>query len=419
MSDKKRLILQSVLFLVTVFTTTLAGAELIANKSILFGEVKLGYSDFLNGFYYSIPFLLILSFHEFGHYFTARYHGIRTTLPYYIPLWVPISISFGTMGALIRIQDAIRSRKHYFDVGISGPLAGFVVAIGVIWYGFTHLPEPEYIFQVHPEYAEFGMDYENHVYTYEFSRKQDSLYYLTLRARDSVSFIQSNQADKIWTYKEFKAPDSYPTFQLGKTLAFTIAEKFWVSDKSRIPNTYELIHYPFLFVGFLSLFFTALNLLPIGQLDGGHIIFGLFGIRNHRTISRILFVALVFYSGLGVISLSDLQGLDAGSLMEFALILGLYLYFLYLCAFSMMEKRTDRWLFAALILSSQFVIHAFTGWVGYSGWLVFSLILGRFIGIYHPRVVENRPLSSGRKVLGWIALIIFILSFSPKPFIWD
>ncbi len=375
MSDKKRLILQAVLFLVTVFTTTLAGAELIANKSILFGEIRLSYADFLNGFYYSIPFLLILSFHEFGHYFTARHHGIRTTLPYYIPLWVPISISFGTMGALIRIQDAIRSRKHYFDVGISGPLAGFVVALGVIWYGFTHLPEPEYIFQVHPEYAQYGLDYAKYVYS-----------------------------------------DMAGSFTLGNNLIYWFFETY-VADPARMPHPNEVIHYPFLLVGYLSLFFTALNLLPIGQLDGGHIIFGLFGIRNHRTLSRILFVALVFYSGLGVVTLSDLQGLDWGSILEFALILGVYLYFLYLCAFSMMEKRTDRWLFAALILSSQFVIHYLTGWVGYSGWLVFSLILGRFIGIYHPRVVDNRPLSTGRKVLGWIALIIFILSFSPKPFI--
>lgn len=65
--------------------------------------------------------------------------------------------SIGTMGAFIRIKGAVTTRKEYFDIGVAGPLAGFIVAMGVLYYGFTHLPAPEYIFTIHPEYKVFGL----------------------------------------------------------------------------------------------------------------------------------------------------------------------------------------------------------------------------------------------------------------------
>ena len=117
--------------------------------------------------YYSIPFLTILTVHEFGHYLTAKYHNVKVTLPFYIPLWlgfIPLPFTIGTAGAFIRIKEMIHSRKQYFDIGIAGPLAGFVVAVLVLTYGFTHLPPPEYIFEIHPEYKEYGLNYEDYVY---------------------------------------------------------------------------------------------------------------------------------------------------------------------------------------------------------------------------------------------------------------
>jgi membrane-associated protease RseP (regulator of RpoE activity) len=108
-----------------------------------------GYSwnDFYSGLPYAICFLTILTAHEFGHYFTAVYYKVRTTLPYFIPL-PPIPLMFGTLGALIRIKQPVKSTQQHFDIGIAGPLAGFVFAMGFLWYGFTHLPPPEYIFEV-------------------------------------------------------------------------------------------------------------------------------------------------------------------------------------------------------------------------------------------------------------------------------
>lgn len=379
--DQKKLLNHIALFVITLVTTTLAGAEWMYSKYILWvpEEFLMTWEDFLGGFHFSLPFLLILSFHEFGHYFTARYHKIQVTLPYYIPFWlgfIPGFPSFGTMGAMIRIKDHIYSLKHYFDVGVSGPVAGFVIALGVIWYGFTNLPEPEYIFQIHPEYEQYGLDYADHVYD----------------------------------------NDEAISFKFGPNITYWFFETY-VADPARMPNPNEIIHFPYLLAGYLALFFTALNLLPVGQLDGGHIIFGMFGPKRHRIISRVLFSAFIFYAGLGLITVTDLQDVSIGSSFEFLLILIVYVYFLYATAHSMFKSKQDRWMFAAIMMTTQFVINFLFQVEGYSGWLLFGFLVGRFLGVDHPPVLDNRPLSSTRKVLGWIAVIIFILSFSPEPFI--
>ena len=259
----KQALIHSSLFVVTFITTTLAGAEWTHGKSVFMPDFS--WADFVSGMPYSIPFLLILTAHEFGHYFTAIYYKVDTTLPYYIPIpFFPFSL--GTMGALIRLKGRINSKKLHFDIGIAGPLAGFVVALGVLWYGFAHLPPPEYIFQFHPEYAEYGLAYEKIVYEPE---------YLLKNAGADVT--------------------------LGKNLLFYFFETF-VGEPSRIPNAHEIIHYPFLFAGFLSLVFTSINLLPIGQLDGGHVIYGLLGFKGHRVVASIAFILFLLYAGLGYVS---------------------------------------------------------------------------------------------------------------------
>ena len=152
-NSRKTLIIHIVLFVVTVVATTFAGAEWMFGKSMIYGDELLSSSEILAGLYFSIPFLGILTVHEFGHYFTAKYYKVKVSLPFYIPLWlgfVPMP-SIGTMGAFIRIKGLIQSRKEFFDIGIAGPLAGFVVALFVLTYGFTNLPDADYIFEIHPE----------------------------------------------------------------------------------------------------------------------------------------------------------------------------------------------------------------------------------------------------------------------------
>src|SRR6185436_15295388 len=118
-----------------------------------------------------------------------------------------------------------------FDIGIAGPLAGFVVAFAILWYGFATLPPPEYIFQFHPSYEQYGLDYANFVYRPEFM------------------------------------PEGTVDLVMGKNLLFMFFEKF-VADPTRVPNPHEIMHYPYLLAGFWALVFTGINLLPIGQLDG-------------------------------------------------------------------------------------------------------------------------------------------------------
>lgn len=374
----KTIAIHAGLFIISFITATIAGMEWVNGSLLLISDSAKeidwwSKENIYQGLRYSMVFLGVLSFHEFGHYFTARYHNIKTTLPYYIPLWLGFGLSFGSMGALIRIKQTILSRKKYFDIGIAGPLAGFVVALIVLIYGFTHLPELDYLFKYNPDYAKYGKDYAQYVY-------QDI---------------------------------DFGVFKVGKNLLFIILENLLVDDPSRIPNGYEMIHYPIIFAGYLTLFFTALNLLPIGQLDGGHITFGLFGTKNSRIISAILFVIFVFYAGLGWTNpfMSDMD-----LLITIPLQLGLY-YFIFA---RISPRKKDVVLLTVATFSIQFLLSfLFPGIEGYQGWLFFAFILGRFLGVYHPGALDQRPLSPTRKVLGWICLIIFILCFTPKPFMFE
>ncbi|HMG92568.1 MAG TPA: site-2 protease family protein [Chryseolinea sp.] len=364
-SDQRRVALQIVLLLLTLICTTIAGAEWTNGKSIYMKDYT--WSDFFSGFHFSIPFLAILTVHELGHYFMAKYHKVKVTLPYYIPM-PPFPFSIGTMGAVIRMGK-VYSKKQNFDIGLAGPLAGFMAALVVLFYGFTHLPEPEYIFTIHPEYEQYGLGYADHVY------------------------------------------DDLPTMTdviLGKNILFILFEKF-VADPGRIPNPHELFHYPYLLAGFLSLVFTWLNLLPIGQLDGGHVVYGLFGFRIHKIIATIIFFALLLYAGIGAIDLSqdskNLAGWIGGSFL-----------FLYLSLGGLGLPRKDTLMYALLILAFMLIVSwMFPTVHGYSGWLVFIFILGGFIGIQHPPSEIEEPLDDKRIVLGWIALFIFVICFSPAP----
>lgn len=365
----KTSLIHASLFIVTFITTTMAGAEWTHGKNILAGDYS--WADFYSGLPYSICFLSILTAHEFGHYFTAIYNRVKTSLPYYIPL-PPIPMMLGTLGALIRLKQHVGSTKKNFDIGIAGPLAGFVVALAFLFYGFTHLPPPEYIFQIHPEYEQYGLDYANYVYAPGF------------------------------------LPEGTLNIYLGKNLLFLFFEKF-VADPVRLPNVHELIHYPFLFAGFLALVFTSINLLPIGQLDGGHVLYGLAGYKWHRRIASIVFLGFLFYAGLGYVHPSE--GLEV-LIYKIPLFVGFH----YLAMRGLQLSTKDTWMYALGLFAVQYlIVTVFPAVHGYSGWLLFAFLIGRFIGIQHPPSEDEQPLSSGRVMLGWLALIIFILCFTPNP----
>jgi membrane-associated protease RseP (regulator of RpoE activity) len=376
--EQKRIIIQAILFIVTLITATIAGAEWVFSKSIYaVGEdggiglnTNYSWEDFKSGLPFSISFLMILSVHEFGHYFTARYHKIKTSLPYYIPL-PPFPLFFGTLGAVIRIRQRIPTTTKNFDIGIAGPLAGFVAALAILVYGFYNLPPPEYIFQIHPEYRQFGLDYASYVYNAEFLK---------------------GGADMI----------------LGDNLLFKLLGNL-VADPSRLPSSHEIMHYPFLFAGYLSLVFTALNLMPIGQLDGGHVVYGMFGAKGHRWIASTVFIAFVFFAGIGIVR-------PGFANEDIFWTLPLYLGFLFFtCKGLGFEVKTTVIISLTIFLLQYVVTVVMPSAQGFHGWLLFAFILGRFIRVRHPGAEVEEPLSDGRKILGWLALVILILCFTPNP----
>ncbi|MVM30070.1 site-2 protease family protein [Spirosoma sp. HMF4905] len=377
----KTYLLHGGLFLVTLITTTLAGAEwMYGSLFIPFEGVTkpLGWPEFIAGFQFSVPFLAILTVHEFGHYFTAKANKVRVTLPYYIPLWLGIGQSIGTLGAFIRIKDYINSRRKYFDIGIAGPLAGFVLALIVLWYAFSHLPPPEFIFTIHPEYAKWGLEYGKYAYQ--------------------------------------NLPEG-GAIGLGDNLLFNFF-KTYVADPARVPHPYEMVHYPFVMAGYLALFFTSLNLIPIGQLDGGHILYGLIGRKRFQWVAPALFIIFAFYAGLGSYKPADFAVPTDEAFFKVLGYFALYVGFLFLAFSRISENRMTSLLVTLSVVAAQLAV----SWVrpdveGYSGFLVFVFVLGRFLGIYHPATERDEPLDLKRQVLGWIALIVFALCFSPRPFL--
>jgi membrane-associated protease RseP (regulator of RpoE activity) len=369
MYSTKEYLKHGTLFLLTIVATTLAGGEWLFGRSILSDEKPLTWEYFLLSLQFSLPFIGILLIHELGHLFTSIYHKVRSSLPFFIPAWLGFlgSPSIGTFGAVIQMKGIISSRKKFFDIGIAGPLAGFVVALAVLTYGFTQLPEADYIYEVHPEYADPN---------YELSDDETVM-----------------------------------DFELGYNLLFWLMEKN-LADPEKMPEMSEIIHYPYLFAGYLALFFTAINLLPIGQLDGGHVVFGLFP-KQHKPISLLVYTLFLFYAGLGVVSpFEDLNYLI------FAL--PLYIGFLYIC-YRKSDLSTQNKLIMALgIASVQYsLVSIWPGIQGYSGWLFFAFLVGRILGINHPEVIDGRPLNPKRKLLGWLAILLFILCFTPEPFVVD
>ena len=136
MRKHRTVIIQIVLFIATFITTTFASSYWAS-----------GNFNFVEGLPFSIPFLLFLTAHEFGHYFMAMYHKVRVSLPYFIPF----PILTGTLGAVI-IKERAASKANEFDIGIAGPIAGFVIGFLTLCYGFSTLPPAEHIFKIHPEY---------------------------------------------------------------------------------------------------------------------------------------------------------------------------------------------------------------------------------------------------------------------------
>lgn len=302
------------LFLATFLTTTLAGVQWL-NKS------PFELTNFHYGLTYSFLLLSMLSAHEFGHYFAARFHGVQTSLPYYIPFpnlaFLAGLNPFGTLGAVIRLRSAIPSRSVLFDIGAAGPIAGFVVSVIVLATGFINLPPIDYLYSVHPEYV----------------------------GRGDIPMGG-------WVF--------------GESLLYSLFAAVFAPPEAFIPPMNEMYHYPFLCVGWFGMLVTAINLIPVGQLDGGHITYAMFA-KHHRSVGNI---SLIVLGGMGILGLLPLVGID----------------FPY----------------------------------GYPGWLFWAFILYFFIRRSrgsHPLTLDDSPIDGGRMMVGWACLLMFLCCFSPVPIV--
>lgn len=302
----------SALFLLTVITTTFAWIVITApdvNVPEPATNGLLGYLFYLPEYYrrsvaafvsvaiadpgllrsgltFSTALLTILTAHEMGHYLACRYYRVRATLPFFIPappLFIP-----GTFGAFIKMKSPIPSRRALFDIGLAGPLAGFVALLPIALGGLLMIkPAP---------------------------------------AHSGPGLIIFNDP-----------------------LLFQIIAKLTGAHLT------DALLNPFYLAAWIGLLVTSLNLMPVGQLDGGHGTLAVFGPRAHKIIGRVAFAAVALISVLGFI------------------------------------------------------------WHGSPSGFLYTVLLGIMLRVRHPAPEQMEPLGRGRTVVALITLLVFALSFVPFP----
>ncbi len=273
---------------------------------LLFG-LTVGSVFFVGGAAFAVPFLLILLFHEFGHWLAARAHGVPASLPYFIPM--PI-VLFGTFGAVIVMPERIRSRNALLDIGAAGPLAGMVVAIPCLMYGL-HLSE--------------------------------------VRPASIGGYVQEGQSLLYWLVKRLV---------LGP-----------------MPEGHDVFLHPTALAGWSGFFITMINLLPWGQLDGGHIAYAWLGETQNG-------IALWVRRSL-------------------------LLLFVY-----------NAWFFLGPIWRGSSSMSWQEGIGNSLFWLLWFFVTGAMArmggGADHPPF-DPGVLSPGRRVIAVVCLVLFVLLFMPTP----
>jgi membrane-associated protease RseP (regulator of RpoE activity) len=247
-----------ILFILTVFSVLIAGTLYAYQGPIPKNFTSLVTSVLTNlelGIPFAVSLLAILLAHEFGHYLAGRYHKTAVSLPYFMPF--PLS-AFGTMGAFIQMKEVPKNRRILLDIGLAGPLAGLIVAIPVVLLGLYLSPVERLPFQF-----PVGQGFEG-----------NSILYLFLK------FIVKGQL----LPEPFTFADVNPVW-------------YWIRyffTSSPLPHGgLDVTLHPIAWAGWAGLLVTAINLIPAGQLDGGHIAYVLLGRKVVRLLPFIL-VALLF-----------------------------------------------------------------------------------------------------------------------------
>jgi membrane-associated protease RseP (regulator of RpoE activity) len=243
----------------------------------------------MNGLRFSVPLLFILISHEMGHYVACRLYGVDSSLPYFIPM-PPMIGPAGTFGAFIRIRSRIPTRRAIFDIGVAGPIAGFVALLPIAFIAVSIMKTTAPGTPIPP----------------------DTLVFADPLLMKAIGYF------------------------FGKDMSLGFGNGYY-------------------FAAWMGMLVTALNLIPSGQLDGGHAIYAALGERIHAWTGKIAFVVMATLSILGM-----------------------------------------------LVYSSP------------AGFLI-AILLGVMMRIPHPEPWDNTPLDAKRKAIAVLTLLIFVLCFVPFP----
>lgn len=284
----------ALLFAAVLATTTLTGAMVAGTISVHPGDWR--GAAFLrglsHGLLFSLPLLAILFTHEMGHYLTARRYQVDVSPPFFLPGFPP-PFGIGTFGAFIRLRTIVNDRRQLLDIGAAGPIAGFLVAVPILWIGLLHS---------HPTAPE-------------------GFHGMVVRLGDDLLF----------------PGDSLVTLLLRRLVAGASG---------------DIALHPTAFAGWFGMFVTMLNLLPMAQLDGGHIVYATTP-RWHQPVARAFWLIVM--------------------------LLGWF-------------------------------------WIGWLVWGFIVLVLSRGQLRHPPVLDAYRPLPASGRWLAWLSLLLFILTFAPAPF---
>lgn len=379
--------LHLILFLATIVTTVMTGAMYWGGyHSAGAGSGQFDWSVFWNPTYllwgfltFALPLMLILGIHELAHYVAAHRHGLRATLPFFIPVPPPLMM-FGTLGAFISLKDPLPDRRALFDVGASGPIAGFLVALPVILLG-SYLtgavgePIPDLDRPFIDADLPFTLDSDTPgKAVLGFPGAQAGILSFVIHAPDGIEerwsytakarveladgTVRTDLIDgRLAVGQEARRTFALPANTTAATLVVT-----WEDGLSRFGDPL-LVHafngffdndgylaHPTFFAGWVGLLVTGINLLPASQLDGGHVARAVFG-------ERMKYVAWAAVAGL-------------------------------------------------FYLAFQF-----------QSWMLMAVLI-LFLGVQHPPPLNDRTdLGLKRKVLAAVVLLVFVLTFIPRPII--
>ncbi len=305
------------LFILTIISVMFTGAQFTDTEFVQ--PFQLSFTGFINyvlqGWPFAVSLLGILLSHELGHYLVGKSRGEKVTLPYFIPL--PLS-AFGTMGAFISMKEIPKNKKHLMDIGVAGPLIGLLVAIPVLFIGLS-------LSSLAPIESNLPEGFTQFI-------EGNSLFYLGAKY---LSFG-----------KLLPEPLSY-----GDMSPVIYWLRYFFTGSPLPLGGLDVQIHPVAWAGWAGLFVTAINLIPAGQLDGGHILFVLFGEEK--------------------------------------------------------AKRAFPFILGALAIMGFF----------WSGWWLWAGLIFFFGRRFAEPLDMITPVDCKRKILGILALIVFVLTFIPVPMV--